>query len=151
MRRLLLRAMSFAGSQLRHTRLAQSALLNRIFASLALKAYASNEANVASLRVHFDRRDQVIAKRLVLYGGHERAEIELLCSLARPGDQMLDVGANIGLYTLHLSRAVGPKGCVVAVEPDPDNLALLRKNLKINSCLNVIVIPAAFGAKPARM
>jgi len=81
----------------------------------------------------------------MLYGGYETREIELLCSFVRPGDCALDVGANIGLYSLALSRAVGPSGRVIACEPDPDNAALLRKNLRVNGCANVTVIETALG------
>lgn len=100
---------------------------------------------VGQFRVFVDPRDQVIAKKLFLYGAFEQREIELLCSFVRPGDCVLDVGANIGLYSLALSRAVGPHGRVVAVEPDPDNLALLRRNLRSNACGNVTVVEEALG------
>jgi FkbM family methyltransferase len=40
---------------------------------------------------------------------------------------------------------VGPEGRVVAVEPDPGNLRLLRANLEANDCHNVIVLPFALG------
>jgi FkbM family methyltransferase len=109
--------------------------------------YGSNEADVGPFRIRFDPRDRLIAKRLALYGEFEKHEIALLCSLVQPGDSALDVGANIGLYSLYLSRAVGPKGRVVAVEPDPDNIALLRSNLENNGCDNVIVLPCALGAE----
>jgi len=65
--------------------------------------------------------------------------------ILRPGDLFLDVGANIGLYTLAFSRAVGPNGRVIAAEPDPDNLALLKRNLHTNGCHNVTVIEEALG------
>lgn|SRR5262249_19914143 len=55
----------------------------------------------------------------------------------RPGDIAVDVGANIGYYTLLLSRQVGAQGFVYAFEPEPSNLALLRANLQINGCSNV--------------
>jgi FkbM family methyltransferase len=89
----------------------------------------------------------VIAKKLSMYGEYQRHEIELLCSLTRPGDQVLDIGANIGLFALYLSRAVGPGGRVIAFEPDPDNLALLRANLEINVCQNVSVVACALGTE----
>lgn len=58
----------------------------------------------------------------------------------------MDIGANVGLFSLFLSRAVGPNGLVVAVEPDPINSAVLRKNMAQNQCDNVIVLPFALGA-----
>lgn len=104
-----------------------------------------NEFKVGPFRVFVDPRDKVIAGRLALYGSFEAKEIDLLCSLVRPGDCVMDIGANIGLHSLALSRAVGPEGQVISFEPDQDNLALLRKNLETNGCTNVTVIPAALG------
>lgn len=49
-----------------------------------------------------------------------------------PGSVALDVGANIGAVTCWLSRRIGTAGRVVAFEPDPDNLAILRQNLALN-------------------
>ena len=48
----------------------------------------------------------------------------------QPGDIVIDVGAYCGLSALTFSRAVGPKGRVVAVEPDPRNMEALRLNLQ---------------------
>lgn len=142
---LPLKVLSFMGRKLRRTPLVRSAFLNWAHAKLSFWFHNSSEANVGPFRVRFDPRDRVIAKKLALYGEYEKQEIELLSSLVKPGDQVLDIGANIGLYSLYLSRAVGPEGKVVAVEPDPDNLALLRANLKMNACTNVTVLPCAFG------
>ena len=147
MKRLLVRSLALGGRVLRHTPLARSRLLNRLQADLAVRLHGSNEARMGPFRVRFHPRERVLSKRLLLYGGQEAPEVALLCSLVRPGDHALDVGANVGIYTLHLSRAVGPGGRVVAVEPDPESLALLRWNVEANGCSNVTVVPAAFGAE----
>jgi FkbM family methyltransferase len=147
MKSLLLVLLSFMGRKLRRTPIARSTFLNRIFAELSLWLYGSRGRDVGPFHVRFDPRDRVLAKKLALYGEFERHEIALLCALIEPGDHVLDIGANIGLYSLFLSRAVGPTGWVGAVEPDPDNLALLRSNLEANRCTNVIVLPYAFGAE----
>lgn len=92
-----------------------------------------------------DPRDRFIASRLIVDGGYERAEIAALCSRIRPGDTVLDIGANIGLYTLAMSRAAGPEGRVVAFEPDPSNVELLERNVAENACENVVVMACALG------
>lgn len=140
-----MRLMAWGGAHLRRTPLARSELLNRLYAGLAVRMHDSNEARMGEFRIRFDRRDRVLAKKLVLFGGYERHEIALLTSFVKPGDAVLDVGANIGIYTLHLSRAVGPTGRVISVEPDPDNLRLLRENIEINGCRNVTIVPCALG------
>ena len=145
MQTLLLRTMSSLGQALRHTPLARWRWLGRLYDGLAMRFIRTDVVAVGPFRVFLDPRDQVIAKKLIIYGSYEGREIELLCSFVRPGDCVLDVGANIGLYSLALSRAVGPTGRVIAVEPDLENLALLRRNLQYNDCANVIVIEAALG------
>ena len=63
--------------------------------------------------------------------------------LPRPGDVFLDVGANVGWYTLHVARMVGPEGLVLAVEPSPDSFAVLKENIKLNHLSNVTALNLA--------
>jgi FkbM family methyltransferase len=71
----------------------------------------------------------------------------LLQNFVAPGDVMLDIGANIGWFSVIGSRLVGNGGRVLAFEPDPFNLGLLRRNLKLNGCANVEVFPVAVSNK----
>ena len=66
-------------------------------------------------------------------------------SLASPGMVALDVGADIGYYTLQLSRLVGPTGQVVAFEPIPKARERLEHNIAANGLLNIIVSELALG------
>jgi len=137
--------MGAVGGAFRSTPLVRWRWLGKAYDRIAVRVGNTDSVRIGQFRVFVDPRDQVIAKKLPLYGGFEQREIELLCSLVRPGDCVLDVGANIGLYSLALSRAVEPHGRVIAVEPDPDNLVLLRRNLLSNACANVIVVEEALG------
>jgi len=56
-------------------------------------------------------------------------------------DVFLDVGCNCGIYSVLASKLVGPTGRVIAVEPNPVVLQLLRENIAINDCRNVEVGP----------
>lgn len=60
-----------------------------------------------------------------------------------PGDTVYDIGANIGYVSLSLAKQVGSKGRVVAFEPLPKNVALLRENIKLNHISNIQVLEAA--------
>lgn len=73
----------------------------------------------------------------LVYGGFETAEIIELCRLARPRTAAVDVGANVGIFTVALARAVGPDGSVVAFEPLEENTARLEANLERNALVNV--------------
>ena len=80
-------------------------------------------------------------------GRYDDSKIALLLSLLRRGGIALDVGANIGFYTVPLAikaKAIGSK--VVAFEPLESNAAWLRHNLALNDCVNVAqVIESALG------
>ncbi|MGV8040604.1 MAG: FkbM family methyltransferase [Thermoanaerobaculaceae bacterium] len=65
----------------------------------------------------------------------------------RPGMTAVDVGAHVGFYTLLFARLVAPGGRVVAVEPAPANLDLLRRNLSPAPPVPVEVLPVAAGAE----
>lgn len=68
-----------------------------------------------------------------------------LSHVVRPGMLAVDVGAHVGFYTLLLARLVGPGGRVVAVEPAPDNAALLEQNLVFAPDGRVEIIMVAAG------
>lgn len=68
----------------------------------------------------------------------------------RHSEVIIDVGGNIGVHTIWLSRKVGPQGIILAVEPEPSNFAVLKLNLGINNLCNVIPIRLALGANPGR-
>jgi FkbM family methyltransferase len=93
--------------------------------------------------LHEAGRDRYISTSLSAAGVMEPLETELIASLVRPGDTVLDLGANIGYYTLLAARVVGPSGCVYAFEPDPVNFALLRQNVAANGYRNVVLCPLA--------
>lgn len=56
----------------------------------------------------------------------DRDERRILRQLIKPGMTVLDVGANIGIYTEFLAKLVGPSGRVVAFEPEQQNVTRLR-------------------------
>ena len=65
----------------------------------------------------------------------------------RPGSVVLDIGANIGYFTLLAAVLAGDKGMVLAVEPDPHNFSLLERNIASNQKQTVALYPCALGAQ----
>jgi FkbM family methyltransferase len=101
-------------------------------------------------RLPFGRRIEVryregIGLATLLEGQFEGAEIESLCSYARRDSAAIDVGANIGIYTVVLATAIGTGGRVLAFEPAPENVGRLRRNLRMNGISNVDLFPLAVG------
>lgn len=74
-------------------------------------------------------------------------EFTVLDQMVRPGDCVIDVGANVGHYTARLSALVGPRGRVIAFEPIPRTFALLASNLPYFPHPNVTLVNAAVSEK----
>jgi FkbM family methyltransferase len=92
--------------------------------------------------------DSVIGRSLRLYGEFAGDEVDSILTLTRPGDDVLDLGANIGFHTLALARSVGPKGQVTAVEPQRYCFQLLCANVTLNQLPQVQCLRAAVGDEP---
>ena len=87
----------------------------------------------------------------LLSGGFERAELEAARAHARRGTTAVDVGANVGVFTVTLGLAVGAGGRVVAFEPFAPNVRRLDENLRRNGLENVSVRPKAVGAEAGEL
>ena len=97
-----------------------------------------------------DPRDKVITPWLKK-GVWEPIETALFRSEIHPGDVVVDVGANVGYFTLIAAQLVGDTGKVWAFEPDPDAFELLRRNVELNGYKNVTLVPKAIGSKPGTL
>jgi FkbM family methyltransferase len=71
--------------------------------------------------------------------------------IIKSGDVVVDVGSNIGIHTLYLSKLVGKTGKVYSFEPEPNNFALLKKNVEFNKCDNVIIEHKAISNKTGKI
>jgi FkbM family methyltransferase len=65
-------------------------------------------------------------------------------------DIVVDIGANIGVHTIWLSRQVGPSGLVIAVEPERNNFLVLGLNQQVNDIKNIVTIRTALSSRPAK-
>ena len=73
--------------------------------------------------------DLFISTQLARANIWEPFETEVIRRLCRRGDFVLDIGGNIGWYSVVVSKVIGTTGRIVAFEPDPDNFALLSRNV----------------------
>jgi FkbM family methyltransferase len=88
---------------------------------------------------------EVVGTTALLTRRWEEAETKALCRSAIPGSTAIDIGANVGLVTVALARAVGPAGRVLAVEPFPENVRRLIANINLNNLRNVEIFPFALA------
>lgn len=77
------------------------------------------------------------------YEAHVRAALD---AVLQPGMTFVDVGANIGFYTVLAAHAVGPTGTVHSIEPSSENCRLILLSVDRNDLTNVHLHPVALGA-----
>lgn len=74
-------------------------------------------------------------------------EMKFMHRYLRPGDSFLDIGANIGVYSLYAASCIGMEGRVVAFEPGPKAHSRLLENISLNQLHNVVAHAFAVGNK----
>jgi FkbM family methyltransferase len=99
------------------------------------------------MALHPLERDGAISRSIWAMRDWEPLIGAVLERLAGRGRVVYDVGANIGFFTLVAARSVGREGLVVAIEPDPDNFALLAANVAANGYRNVRLHACAVGPR----
>lgn len=92
------------------------------------------------VKMILDADDKVITPFIKQRCEWEPFETAVFLSQLDAGSVVVDVGANVGYYTLLASKAVGETGKVIAVEPDPTSFALLERNVQMNAAKNVTLI-----------
>ncbi len=103
---------------------------------------ATVELNLAE---HWERRAWFLARY------HELPLLLLMNAVLRPGDTFVDIGANLGLVTLHAAKLVGPGGMVHAYEPNPDVFARLERHVAESPFRNITLHPIALAARESTL
>jgi FkbM family methyltransferase len=89
-------------------------------------------------RIVVDRNDKT-SRRLFYLGTYENEVGTVLASYLRPGMTFLDVGANVGIFSILAAQLVGPTGRVFSFEPELNNFRRFVRNLSINHFTNITV------------
>jgi FkbM family methyltransferase len=87
-----------------------------------------------------------LSQHVFVSGSYEENTASLFEALIRPGDTVVDVGANLGFFTLLFSSLVGETGAVIACEPMPLALERLRRHLALNEAKNVTLHAVAVSS-----
>lgn len=105
---------------------------------------------VQGLKFHTET-DDLLQGYLYLFGVWEPNLTDWIRRTLRPGDTFVDVGANIGYFTILASRLVGAEGRVVAIEASPAFSQEIRRNVALNECANVRLLNAAVSDGAGRL
>ena len=103
---------------------------------------------VEGLVMHVDPSDFAVGHTVARTGSYEPDVSAALRARLRPGATFVDVGANIGWFSILAASLVGPTGRVVAVEPNPDNVALLLRSAQENGFDNIDAHCVALAEEP---
>lgn len=95
--------------------------------------------------MHLDKEDKGISKDLLLDGIKEEEPTKELRKRIKPGTTIADIGANIGYYAL--IEAQQTANTIYAIEPVPENIKLLKKNIEANGRKNIETHQTAIGNK----
>lgn len=87
----------------------------------------------------------------LLYGTFEKGELEFVSQYLQPGNTVMDIGSNIGFFSVVMGRAIGKTGVVFAFDPVPANIARLKSNLKENGISAAAVYELALGSANGQM
>jgi FkbM family methyltransferase len=97
--------------------------------------FKSDYAIVQGSKMFLDPGDSL---DLSINGVYGELDTKIIRDNIKEGDIVIDIGANIGYYTLIFAQLVGSSGKVFAFEPEPKNFEILRKNIEINNYQNII-------------
>jgi FkbM family methyltransferase len=101
---------------------------------------------VCSPRLQSQLRLLYVTRQVLKNQNFHEPEMALLKSLVQAGDHVADIGANVGAYTMELSRLVGASGHVYSFEPISENFNILQTVIRKANLMNVAPIYAALGS-----
>lgn len=93
--------------------------------------------------IYVDPQDESLSAHLIARGYWERWIETVVRGLVRPGDRIVEVGANLGYYTLIMAAGAGPDGRVHAFEANAAIAALLRRSVEFNGYGDRVTLTAS--------
>ena len=77
----------------------------------------------------------LITEQIIEFGAHTRPELAFFLNMVREGDNVFDIGAHIGTFTIPIANKIGVSGKLLAVEGNPETYAVLKNNLRMTNNL----------------
>ncbi|MEK6259343.1 MAG: FkbM family methyltransferase [Planctomycetota bacterium] len=126
--------------------------LRRPMANLIRRMARNGIVDVHFRGAAFRLRPEVnlIEDALLVYPGYNSREIDFLIEGTPKGGVFIDLGSNVGLYTLALAAHIGPEGMALAIDANPDMAAALRFNVAASGFENVRIVNVAVGESASR-
>jgi FkbM family methyltransferase len=121
----------------------------RLNTPLSVRFDASDIAllDLEGFRLAIDLADASVGKPIIHKRTYEPHVTAFMRRQLKPGMNVIDVGANIGYFTILASKLVGDAGTVLAFEPNSENARLILLDVEINNLKNVKVLPIALSSE----
>jgi FkbM family methyltransferase len=97
------------------------------------------------------RSGSYAALELETTGKYEPEETQLITKYLKKGDTFVEIGGNIGYFSITFSPIVGDKGKIITIEPNPVMVNLLEKSKHSNKAENMTIIPVAIGKEVGKI
>lgn len=100
---------------------------------------------MGGFKMYLSPQDSGLSRVLLGDGEYEEYEIDLFRAAVKPGMVLLDVGANIGIYSLAAAQQTGDRARIFAFEPEPSAMAMLRDNILLNGYHSIVPVDKALA------
>ncbi len=128
-------------------RLTEGFLNSAEFRSQQQVLHAPVMVELEGFRMFVRRDDWTIGKAIATQKIWEPHVTQEIRQLLKPGVTFVDIGANIGYFSLFAAPLVGETGRIIAIEPNPENCDLILQSIRINGFQNIHVCPYAVAEK----
>lgn len=141
--RVILRMLPPRVPEIIYTVVLRPRILRRATNWLLLR-FAPKSVEVDGLTLYLNPKDPVLTSAVAL-GIYENFERDVFRDYCKPGATVVDIGANVGLYTAIAAAKVGPRGTIVAIEPHPESYRHLSMTVAENQLQTVRAFQVAAG------
>lgn len=111
-----------------------------------IKRLLPKEVVVGETHLFLNPKDAAVSGALA-FGVYEPYEVAFFTETIKPGMNIVDIGANIGYYTVMAAMKTGQSGHVISYEPESENYSFLKRNVDANNLSNVRAVKMAIGDK----
>jgi len=108
-------------------------------------------AGLVSFKIELNPKNGAVDEYIFIHRNWEPQVGSVICRLLQPGDVFIDVGANIGYFSLLAANLVGKSGKVIAFEPLPPLVEQIKRSADVNVHNWLTVVPKALGDRPGCM
>ena len=119
--------------------------LEKVLRNILKKNWKSDVIERGGLKWLISDLNIDVENALLLNYKYDNETFEFVKEKVKDGDVCVDIGANVGFFTVHLANIVGTKGKVYAFEPSPIHSKKLKTNIELNGFKNVILSTKAIG------